>query len=279
MIPAHELDNPISYAYVAGCRNAAWLVGKILEIDEEKRVIKINRSMNDNDGYIPINLEKDDRIPDFLNVGDSIKIIAHIYSGIQDENDTDLKNARHCRLVAKYLGRPTLLDMRPTENFSELEIDSKSFDDFELPDIYSPVSNNIEIAGFVDGVPALVRDNDSEKDRLVFIVRQSANPQSKIPVEIYGKHAAIYRRIVTVGMAVFVTGSISSRKRTDNEEYMGVVRSNHIRKAVPEKDFKFETVPDWVIEIRKRYQQQVNEAKARAAAEAMKRSLGVSEEI
>jgi hypothetical protein len=264
MIPAHEIENTFSYAYVAGCRNALWLVGRVHHIDAENKVVFVSRS-ND-ESFVPVYLEKSDRIPDDLKDGDAVKMICHIYSGIHEGNADDLKAGRHARLVAKYIGRPTLLDMRPKDDFVDVDPDSSSFDDFDLPDVYTAVSNNLEIAGFVDGIPVMVKDQDSERDRMVFMVRQANNPQNFIPIEITGKHASLYRKVVTVGMAVFVTGMAVPAKRNDTGEYVAVVRSNHVRKAVPAKDFKFESVPEWVVDIRLRWSEQVKQAKAARAA-------------
>jgi hypothetical protein len=264
----HELENTFSYAYVSGCRNALWLVGRVHHIDQDKKIVFVSRAKGES--CIPVYLEKTDRIPDDLKDDDVVKMICHIYSGIQEDNQEDLKAGRHARLVAKYVGRPTLLDMRPSENYAEIDADSSVFDDFDLPDAYTSVSNNLEIAGFVDGVPVMVKDKDDERDRMIFMIRQSSNPQNFIPIEIIGKHASLYRKAVTVGMAVFVTGMAVPGKRNDTGEYVTIVRSNHVRKAVPAKDFKFETVPDWVVDIRHRWADQVNQIKSQRYAESLK---------
>lgn len=269
MIPLHEADKPHKYAYVAGCRNVAWLVGKIHALDQEKKIIHISRSGGDKDErLIPVHLERGDRIPDDFKTEDSVKLICHIYSGLKSDDDDDVKAGRHARLVAKFIGRPTLLDMRPTEDFSRLDLSENdaTFDSFELPEAFAPVSNTIELAGFVDGAPMLVRDQDHERDRLVFMLRQAESPQLLIPVEIAGKHAPSYRKVVTVGMAVFVTGIVMSGKRVDNGEAVAAIRSNHVRKAVPSKDFQFETLPDWVKKIRVRWATHVQQERARLAA-------------
>ncbi|NVZ11757.1 hypothetical protein HW932_21145 [Allochromatium humboldtianum] len=267
VIPLHEADKPHKYAYVAGCRNVAWLVGKIHEIDHEKKIIKITRSA-DESKLIPIHLERGDRIPDDFKVADNVKLICHVYSGIKGDDDDDVKAGRYARLVAKLIDRPTLLDMRTTGDFSQLDLSGNdgAFDSFELPETFTPVSNTIELAGFVDGAPMLVRDQDHERDRLIFMLRQADSPQLLIPVEIAGKHAPSYRKVVTVGMAVFVTGIVMSAKRPDNGESVAAIRSNHVRKAVPSKDFQFETLPDWVKSIRIRWANHVQQERARAAA-------------
>lgn len=269
MIPFHDIDKPHTYAYVAGCRNVAWLVGRVQSIDSANRTLKITRTGEDS--IIPIELERGDRIPDDLREGDAVKLICHIYSGLKEGNEEDVKAGRHCRLVAKHIGRPTLLDMRPKDDFSGGVAEATVFDSFDLPEAFTPVSNSLELAGFVDGTPVLVRDKEHEKDRMVFMLRQANNPQSLIPVEITGKHAALYRKVVTVGMAVFVNGIVLPAKRSDTGEAVSIVRSNHVRKAEPGKDFKFEAVPDWAIEIRRRYAAHVQQEKARLAAQAAAR--------
>lgn len=269
MIPLHEIDKPHNYAYVTGCRNVAWLVGRLHAIDEEKRVLNITRS--DEDSIIPVTLERGDNIPNDLKAGDIVKLICHIYSGVNEENEDDLKAIRTSRLIAKFIGRPTLLDMRPKVDFRESEIDSSLFEEFDLPSELTPVSNNLELAGFVDGTPVLVRDRDHDRDRMVFMLRQSNTPKGLIPIEIAGKHAPLYRKLVKTGMAVFVNGIILSGKRHDTGEPVPIIRSNHVRKADPEKDFKFEKLPDWVVDIRRRHEAFLRQERARLEAEAAAR--------
>jgi hypothetical protein len=269
MIPFHDIDKPHTYAYVAGCRNAAWIVGKLHHVDAPNKRMMITRAGEDS--IIPVDFEGGDRIPNDYKEGDAVKLICHVYSGIREGAEDDVKAGRHSRLVAKYIGRPTLLDMRPRDDFSAGVEDESIFDNFDLPEAFTPVSNSLELAGFVDGTPVLVRDQEHEKDRLVFMLRQSPNPQSLIPIEIAGKHAALYRKIVMVGMAVFINGIVLPGKRSDTGEPVAVVRSNHVRKADPSKDFKFEAVPDWAVEIRRRYAAHVQQEKARLAALAAAR--------
>lgn len=263
MIPQHELENTFSYAYVAGCRNALWLVGRIAEVDHENKMIRISRSSND--ATIPAYFEKGDRIPDDTKVGDAVKLICHIYSGVTEDNLTDIKSARHSRLVVKYIGRPTLLDMRSRDGYADFKpVDS--LESFDMPDLYTAVSNNLEIAGIVDTQPTLVKDNDSERDRLVFTIRQSPSPQNVIPVELHGKHAKMYQKIVNIGDAVYVPGEIVSRLKPGTTEYVPIVRTIHVRQVQVERDFKFETAPEWVQDIRARQEQLIKQKLAEAAA-------------
>lgn len=263
MIPQHELENTFSYAYVAGCRNALWLVGRVAEVDHENKIIRISRATNES--TIPAYFEKNDRIPEDTKVGDAVKLICHIYSGATEGEIVDIKSSRHAKLVVKYIGRPTLLDMRAREGHADFK-PVESLESFEFPDSYTPASNYLEIAGIVDTQPTLVKDNDSEKDRLVFTIRQSPSAQNAIPVELHGKHAKMYQKIVNVGDAVYVPGEIVSRLKPGTNEYVAIVRTIHVRQVQVERDFKFETAPEWVQEIRARQEQLIKQKLAEAAA-------------
>lgn len=270
MIPSHEAEKAQSYAYVAGCRNAAWLVGRVQKIDTENRVIYLTRSGED--AMIPLSLEGGDRIPGDVVEGSVIKVILHVYSGIREEAPEDVKAGRHVRLIIKSIDRPTLLDMRPAESFLKADLnDLDVFSSYNLPDAFAPNSNSVELAGFVDGSPITVRDQDHEKDRLVFTLRQAVGARHLIPIEITGKRAPQYRRVVMVGQPVLVSGSIYAGRRHDTGESVGVVRCTHVRTAVPEQDFKFDAVPDWAIEIRRRWALHVQQERERLAALAAAR--------
>lgn len=263
MIPLHEADKPHTYAYVAGCRNVAWIVGKICTIDHAKKMLTLVR---DGEEEIPIYLEKKDELSSDLQPGQQVKLICHIYSGHTDDNE-DARSSRYVRLVAKFIGRPSYLDMRPTEDFANFDLNEESlFEKFDLDDMYTSASNNIEIAGFVDGRAFFSKDQNETNSRLIFMIRQSDKPNMLIPVEIRGKHAAMYRKAVTIGSAVYVTGSIQPVKQVDTNLWIATIQSNHVRKAVPNKDFKFETVPDWVVLIRKRWASLMQKEKERQAA-------------
>lgn len=271
MIPAHDIDNPRNYAYVAGCRNAAWLVGRVHEIDHENRCLLITRSGEDE--LISANLEGGDRIPADMKIGDAIKLICHIYSRAQDDDDTDLKAGRYSRLVIKHIGRPNLLDMRPSESFAKMDLDANPevFGSFDLPSALTPVSNKVELAGFVSH-REFIRDKEHGKDRLTIFLRQASSVRHTVPVEIRGRHAAHYYKTATVGAAVHIEdGIVLAARRPDTNEIIPLIRANHVSQANPDKDFKFDQVPDWAVDIRRRAAALAAQERSRIAALAAAR--------
>ncbi len=90
MISRFDINNPSNYAYVGGCRNVAWLTGKIVRIDTENRIIYLTRMTNDRDSaslssgnerVIPIYYGASINFPEWVKPGNDIRTICHIYSG------------------------------------------------------------------------------------------------------------------------------------------------------------------------------------------------------
>jgi hypothetical protein len=126
----------------------------------------------------------------------------------------------------------------------------------------------------------LIRDTENDRARVVFMLRQASGAKHLIPIEIAGKHAPQYHRHLKVSMPVYIDGVALPAKRTDNGESVTLIRSTHVRKALPEKDFMFNTLPEWAIDMRRRFiagmqQQQAKRAAAAAAREA--EELGLDE--
>lgn len=273
MIPLSDISKPQNYAYVAGCRNVAWLVGKVVSIEgtpEQGHVLWLSRQNREGEELaFPVHMERGDRVPEGVTTGKLAKVICHLYSGRTSEEDEDLQAGRYLRLIAKSIGHPTILDVNTTEEHvsANVSTESAAIPTLELGrNTLTAASNQAEVAGFVDGSPTMVRDSDNQRQRLVFMLRQAASPQHCIAVEMSGKQALAYRKKIRVGLAVMATGMILTAKRADTGRLVPVFRSNSVRLAEPEQDLKFSQLPDWACDIRKRYEAHVAQERQRLAA-------------
>lgn len=286
MIPLSDEMRVRDYGYVSGCRNVGWLVGYVAEIDRDENMFMLTRQMlhpdreemAENVAKIPLYFEGNDRVPDDLKVGQEVKVIVRIRSGVPEDQEVDLRRIRHVHLIAKGISRPTLLDMQPTESFKKMNEDEVT-EVFDTESRLSRSTNDIQLAGFIDSRPLLIRGESVSQDRLIFVLRQGAGNKHAIPVELFGKKAAQYRNLVEVGRPVYVTGytiPATVNVATDETDEDGnpiiervptaVVRCRDLRKAFKGEDILFDQVPEWVKEIRLRYLEEVKRSKDRLAS-------------
>lgn len=89
MISAFDVKNPGTYAYVGGCRNVVWLVGRIVHVDQKNRTIYLTRQTDDTqpvtegenlERTIPIYYTGNTILPSWVKPGNDIRTICHVYS-------------------------------------------------------------------------------------------------------------------------------------------------------------------------------------------------------
>ncbi len=282
MIPISDEMRVRDYGYVSGCRNVGWLVGYVAEIDREENMFMLSRKplhpdrdeIPEDSTLIPLHFEGSDRVPDDLKVGHEVKVIVRIRSGVADDEEVDLRRVRHVRLIAKGITRPTLLDMRPTQQLKKLDEETAT-EVFDTESRLSRSTNDIQLAGFIDTRPLLIRGDTLAQDRLIFVLRQGPGNKHAIPVELFGRKASQYRNLVEVGRPVYVTGYVipaSVKVQVDEDENgdpiiermpTAVVRCRDLRKAFKGEDILFEQIPEWVKEIRIRYLEEVKRNRRR----------------
>ena len=244
MISNHNLNNPSSYAFVAGCWNATWLVGYAMDYSREDKTVLLSREhpgQQSRENAMEVSFPND-QIPSSLQQGDTVKVIAHLYSGVTEEMDDKeaVKAGRHVRMEGVYLGRPGILDTEP-DTSAELEASNA----IAMPETFTRASNHFELAGFVAGEPFQM------DKRVIFLLQQANSRESLIPIEMSGKQGIRFRKAIRVGSPVFVEGLMEPVQR--GGEVQTVARATNLRRVEPARDFTFSSVPGWVVDIRRRY--------------------------
>lgn len=242
MLPKHDIDSTSRWAFVAGCRNAFWFVGRVTQTDAQNGEIHLSRSEAGKESVetsVLTHVRDGDRFPsEYVSKGDTAKVVGHIYSGATaDMDDKDAALAmRHTRMNLLRVDRPGLMDVRVEEADAD-------WDGFDLPERFTRASNAFELAGFVLGRPF-------EADgRIIMFLAQGQSRENCIPIELSGKAASQYRDHLLEGRAIFVTGLIEPRDMGGGI-VRPVARATGFRNAAPKnRDFTFNRAPEWVIDL------------------------------
>lgn len=300
MLPSNSQDSSLSYAYVGGMLNVAYLTGFVRNPHENGFLLQQTNNINH---AIPIVVEGKHRK---FREKEPVTVICHAFGLRNEHRDPSMQ------LKAIKVEVPTLLTM-PTEVVwnSKLpegmkEEDFKPFgakwqdtvkNQLGEKDAVNEIieatggrsdgtlgssSNSFRCAGFIEGY-AMARDaaGNVVDDCLTLLIRQHKDVERSIPIRLYGRYAKTYINHLSIGRPVRVDGQIRvNYKPQENGEprvYL-YVHTSQLRGADQEVAIRFQ--PDWVADMKLRIlaDRQARIQAAKDKAPAVVSSAGVDEE-
>jgi hypothetical protein len=243
-----------AYAFVNGMKNVVYLAGYVRKLSKlgngdtqfyVQQVNNLNLSL-------PVIIDRKDKIPQEVQEFAQVKVIGHVFG----ERNT----AGDMIAVVKvlFVDTPNLLEMPGLAAWDTRLPDGVVKDNFSPTDLSAnlePAANVVEMAGFVEATFHPIKGEREQYDCLVILVRHKNDKDSQIPVRLYGKSAAAYKRRIQIGMPIYVRGIYRVRVKVlekapsggeDKIEIQPYIHTVDIKIAVQGKHIK--TTPQWAIE-------------------------------
>jgi hypothetical protein len=217
------------YAFVNGFKNVAWLTGYVQRISDHSLHLATGQA-----GItIPILLE---HAPASLQLesGRAVSVYCRVIASLGEGPPVPM-------LKAIGFDRPNVINLTPREIFRMALGAPSEFGDDPLPaDQASPVSNSVHLSGLLERIDGLAH---SRNPGIQLLIRQHAKDGGSIPVRIHGKHQALYRRRLQVGMPVFVEGAYRVRIGERGDCLAPFIQATDVR--IPQRGKDMLAIPEW----------------------------------
>lgn len=303
MLPSNSQESSLSYAYVAGMLNVAYLTGFVRKPHDNGFLLQQTNNINH---AIPITIEGKHRK---FRDREPITVICHGYGERNQHND------RSMSLKAIKVEVPTLLTMpqevvwntklpdgmldeefrpfggrrAPIITPAGQTVESALDDDIKAalvpqePDHVNELfaatggrfdgtlgasSNVFRCAGFIEGY-AMSRDSNGQQtdDCLTLLIRQHKNPDMSIPVRLYGRYAKTYMNYLQVGRPVRVDGQVRVNAKLQEDGTIKTfvyIHTSQLRGADQETSIR--RTPEWYADMKLRIIEDMKARKSGAAA-------------
>lgn len=241
MLTRDNIIRPEFYKYVNGMLNIAWITGWARNIDHDNRSFMIQQS-NILNHAIPVFVRQRDYIPSSVRDCYPVKILAHMHGAMVKLDDgvgenAKAKDAHAVAVRAIQITRPTSMEMPPRLAFERSLAKGASADTFKpietSEDRLGLNCNTVMLSGFVDNVivekkPVNYRGQQVMVERLIVLLRQSADPKRAIEVRYYGKRFRQYYQDCMASMKdhvpMTISGSLRVRVVAKGEAKEGVIQ-------------------------------------------------------
>lgn len=199
------------YRYRNGMVNLAYVTGYVTKVTSRGGLLLQTRNTNQ---AIPFEMAARDKVPSNVRVGSITKILARVEGGRHPETGEPTGVLRVLRFET-----PRVLDLPPMEAWQHSVPKGAPAADF-VPKIgsqglqFQSSSNVVSIAGIVSAVrlrkAGMVRaDGSQENGCLYVLLQQTADPESSVPVRVYGRFSGSEERRIRLGTPVQVkNGSV-----------------------------------------------------------------------
>ena len=231
------------YGFVGGCLNAVYVAGflRSRETNDNGSTFVVQQTNNVAHG-LPIVVKGRFSLP---SEKDPVKVIGHLVGQRRPDGE------RVVTVEALQIDRPSLREMPNhaawhSDNAPEKTLqDSDDFRPFFDPNdneeirsiFYSgskmrgrPCLNVVRVAGFIDAFGfARKPDGTLNKGCIVIALRQLKDPNTALPIRLYGRFAEAFLKNITVGKPVFIEGFY----RVRYAEIKGADEGNVTREPLP----------------------------------------------
>ena len=233
-LSVEQKRQPRQYAFVNGFKNVAWITGYVQRIGEGCFFLSQTGSP---DTVIPIFIETSSHRPP-PETQQAVSVICRV-GGVHD------LGCAMPLLTAMGFDRPSVINLAPRDIYRVALGD--------MPDAEpgnpstplrtskpNPASNVVHLSGLLEHIEHLP---SSHNPGLQLLIRQHPQEGSAIPVRIYGRHQAQYRKRLRIGMPVFVEGVARARVESRQGQLTPFIQTTDVR--VPQRGKDILSVPDW----------------------------------
>lgn len=277
-----------AYTYKGGMLNIADIVGRLRDVDGKSGLLQFDNVV---DHSVPFTLRSRENWPKIAKLGSMIKLRGRI---LPDLEGTE----RIIRVEALGIDTPSVIDLpardvflapvRPGQNVDPLP--AKAFRPSASNDRFRPKGsrNSAELAGFLVGMklqrPGQPKPDGGRNDGLLILgIRQAADPNSILPVRVYGPRCVAMAGALRMGDPLYISGKIEVRLKNigepdpETEVYQTAkfpfIRAAHLSGAQPGVHMKIDT-PAWALALQEEAEGQHVAHQARNAREAIADGAG-----
>lgn len=287
MLPSNSTESSLSYAYVGGMLNVAYLTGFVRKPHAGGFMLQQTNNIKH---AIPIVVDGKHRK---FREKEPVTVICHAYGLFTPDRD------RSMELKAIKVEVPTILTMPGEISWNSKLPDGMTDDEFKpfghqwqgkiksglaenvtdhVNELYEATgghsdttlgasSNSFRCAGFIEGY-TMARDANGVvvDDCLTLLIRQHKDPEKSIPVRVYGRYAKIYINHLSIGKPVRIDGQVRVNVKVREDGSLKVysyVHTSQIRGADQEVCIRY--IPEWYADMKMRI---LSEMQARNKAKA-----------
>lgn len=274
MLPSNSTESSMSYAYVGGMLNVAYLTGFVRNPHAGGFMLQQTNNINH---AIPIIVDGKHRK---FREKEPVTVICHAFGLITPDRD------RSMELKAIKVEVPTILTMPGEISWNSKLPEGMADDEFKpfgaqwsgkvksslaedvtdhVNELYAATgghsdttlgasSNSFRCAGFVEGY-AMARDANGAvvDDCLTLLIRQHKDPERSIPVRVYGRYAKTYMDHLSIGQPVRIDGQVRVNVKVREDGSLKVysyVHTSQIRGADQEICIRY--IPEWYADMKMR---------------------------
>ncbi len=283
MLPSNSQESSLSYAYVGGMLNVAYLTGFVRNPHANGFMLQQTNNINH---AIPITVEGKHRK---FREKEPVTVICHAYGLLNENRD------RSMELKAIKVEVPTLLTMPGEISWNSKLPESMKDEEFKpfgnqwqgkiksslaenetdhVNEIFEATggrfdntlgasSNSFRCAGFIEGY-AMARDSNGAvvDDCLTLLIRQHKDPERSIPVRLYGRYAKTYINHLSIGQPVRVDGQVRVNAKMQEDGSLKLftfVHTSQLRGSDQEVGIRY--IPEWYADMKMRI---ISEMQARS---------------
>ena len=220
MLSRMQQSTESAHGFVGGCLNAAYIAGFLRNREQDENGARFVVQQTNNVVHaLPVVVKGRFSLP---AEKDPVKVIGHLVGHHRPDGE------RVVTVEALQIDRPSLREMpnhaawqrdTPPEGSPQASDDFRPFfdpnDNEEIRSIFyggatmrgRPCLNVVRVAGFIDAFGfARKPDGTLNKGCIVIALRQLRDPNTALPVRLYGRFAEAFLKNLTVGKPIFVEG-------------------------------------------------------------------------